>query len=485
MKPVNLKISEVAIRELRLGTITGYAGSASELVEASRGGCLRGQTHGFSQCIGCASSSALCQVSMITDAAVVNHAPVGCAGDFARFNFTYRAGQPERGLPSANGRYFSTNLGEADTIFGALGKLEATIREAYARTGAKAIFVTASCVSGIIGDDIEGLLSSLSEELGIPIAGVYCEGFKSRLWTSGFDAAYHAIARSVVKSPEKKAKRVNVINFFGSHIFEELLEPLGYEVDYLVPFSSVEQLRRASEASLSIQVCHTLGSYLGAALEQAYGVPEIKVPPAYGIAATDAWLRELGRMLDKAEEIESVIAREKAKVEPAIAALREKLRGKRAYLSAGAAHGHAIIGLLRELGLVVEGAAIFHHDPVYDNGQESSDALAFTVKEYGDVPAYNVCNKQAFEVMNILNRMRPDIMIARHSGMTHWAGRLGIPSVVIDDEQLGFGYQGIVNYGEKLVDALDNVEFLENLARHGRMPYSSWWLEQSPFAFRR
>jgi nitrogenase molybdenum-iron protein alpha chain len=485
MKQVNLANSEVQIRELRLGTITAFAGSASELVEGSSAGCLRGQSHGFSQCVGCASSSALCQVSMITDAAVVNHAPVGCASDFVRFNFTYRAGQRERGIPSANGRYFSTNLGEADTIFGGLAKLEATVREAYARTGAKAIFVTASCASGIIGDDIEGLLSSLSEELGIPVAGVYCEGFKSRLWTSGFDAAYHAIARSVIKAPEKKAKRVNVINFFGGHIFEELLGPLGYAVDYITPYSNVGQLRRASEAAATIQVCHTLGSYLGAALEQAYGVPEIKVPPAYGLAATDAWMRELARVLGKSDEIEAVIARERSRVEPRIGALREKLRGKRAYLSAGAAHGHAIIGLLRELGLVVEGAAIFHHDPVYDNGQESSDALAFTVREYGDVPAYNVCNKQAFEVLNILNTLRPDIMIARHTGMTHWAGRLGIPSVVIDDEQFGFGYQGVVNYGEKLVDALDDVEFLQNLARHGRMPYSSWWLAQSPFAFRR
>lgn len=44
---------------------------------------------------------------------------------------------------------------------------------------------------------------------------------------------------------------------------------------------------------------------------------------------------------------------------PLVNEYREKLKGKTAYLTAGAAHGHAIIALLRELGLEVKGAAIF------------------------------------------------------------------------------------------------------------------------------
>lgn len=483
MRIINLKEPEVQIREVRLGSITGFEGTADGLVRCARSGKLRDTNRRFSQCMGCSSGNAFCQLSMIQDAAVINHAPVGCAGDSFSFNFVYRVGQMERSLPPANGRYFNTNIEERDTIFGATQKLEATIREVYERIKPKAIFITTSCASGIIGDDVEGVSNALTEELGIPVVACFCEGFKSKIWTTGFDSAYHSIVRKIVKPPEKKTNKVNIINFWGSHIFDELLKPLGYEPEYIVPFSTVGQLERIAEATATIQICHTLGTYLGAALEKVYGVPEIKSPPAYGIAGTDIWMRELGRVLDRSEEVEEFIKKEHERVIPKLNEYRKKLKGKTAYLTAGAAHGHALIALLRELGLEVQGAAIFHHDPIYDNGDELSDALAHNVKTYGDVPNYNVCNKQAYELVNILNRVRPDIMIARHGGMTLWGAKLGVPTLLIGDEQFGFGYQGVLNYAERILETLDNKEFVTNLAKHSTMPYTKWWLEQNPFHF--
>lgn len=483
MSRFNFTQPEVQIRENRLGSITGFKGTARELVKCSREGKLTECKRKFSQCMGCSSSLAFCQLSMIRDAAVINHAPVGCAGDFPRFNFVYRAGQMERNLPITSGHYFSTNIEERDTIFGATKKLEDTIREVYKRVHPNAIFITTSCASGIIGDDVEGVANDLSDELKIPVVACFCEGFKSRIWTTGFDSAFHSIIRKIVKPPNKKSNKVNIINFFGIHIFDELLRKLGYEAEYIVPYSTIAQLEHISEAAATIQICPTLGTYLGAALEDVYGVPEIKSPPAYGIVATDNWLRELGRVLNRNEEIEEIIEHEHKRVIPKLNEYREKIKGKTAYVTAGAAHGHAIIALLRELGFEIQGAAIYHHDPVYDNGDITSDVLAHVVNTYGDVKNYNVCNKQAYELVNILNRVRPDIMIARHTGMTHWAVKLGIPSLLMDDEQFSFGYQGLLNYAERILETLDTTEFVTNIATHSKIPYTKWWLEQNPFVF--
>lgn len=485
MRKINIIEPEVQTREARLGSITGFAGTAGELTSCARAGTLKDSDRSFSQCMGCSSGNAFCQLSMIADACVINHAPVGCAGDFFTFNFVYRVGQMERDLPPSIGRYFNTNIEENDTIFGAVQKLESTIRAVFEQLQPKAIFITTSCASGIIGDDVEGVANELSSELGIPVVACFCEGFKSKIWTTGFDAAYHSIVRKIVKPPASKSNKVNIINFWGSHIFDELLNELGYQPEYIVPFSTVSQLERISEAAATIQICPTLGTYIGAALEQVYGVPEIKSPPAYGIAGTDQWLRELGRVLHCEEKIERIIQREHARVLPQLQEYREKLQGKTAYLTAGAAHGHSLIALLRELGMEVQGAAIFHHDPIYDHGETASDALEHAVKTYGDVPNYNVCNKQAYELVNILNRVRPDIMIARHGGMTMWGAKLGIPTLLIGDEQFSFGYQGILNYAERILETLDNKEFVTNLAKHSSMPYTKWWLEQNPFSFLR
>lgn len=483
MSKVNLDLPSVPIRELRLGSITAFSGTAKELVERSHEGALKETPRHFSQCMGCSSGQAFCQLSMITDAVVVNHAPVGCMGDAFGFNFVYRVGQMERGLPAAIGRYYSTNLTERDTIFGGLKKLAKTVRLAYEREQPKAIFITTSCASGIIGDDVDNEADKLTKELGIPVVACFCEGFRSRIWTSGFDSAYHAIVRRLVQPPRQKTNKVNIINFWGSHIFDELLESIGYEAQYIVPFCKVEELKYISEAAATIQVCPTLGTYLGAALEQVYGVPEIKAPPAYGLAGTDEWLRELGRVLHREEAMERRIQEGRARVEPQIEAYRKQFAGKTAYLTAGAAHGHSLIAVLRELGLTVQGAAIFHHDPVYDNGSPTSDALAHDVKEYGDVPRFNICNKQAFELVNLLNRIRPDILIARHGGMTVWGAKLGIPTLLVGDEQFSFGYDGVLHYAKRIAETLDNTEFVTNLAKHSSMPYTKWWLEQQPYSF--
>lgn len=483
MSKINLEESAVPIRESRLGSITGYNGSALELVNCAHSGNLKDNPRKFSQCMGCNAGHAFCQLSMIPDAAIVNHAPIGCSGDFFGFNFTYRVEQMKRNLPSTIGRYFSTCIEESDTIFGALNKLEDTIRLAYDRVKPNAIFVTTSCAAGIIGEDTESVTDKLTEELGIPVITVSCEGFRSKIWTTGFDAAYHAILRKIVKPPRKRTNKINIVNFWGSHIFDDFLKDLGYEAQYIVPFSTVKELEYISEATATIHICPSLSTYMGAALEEKFGVKEIKSPPAYGVDGTDTWMREIGRVLNKEAEVEEYIKKEHERVLPKIQEYREKLKGKTAYVTAGAAHGHALLGMLGELGLKVKGAAIFHHDPVYDNGDPQSDALAHVVKTYGDIKHYNVCNKQAFELVNILNRIKPDLMIARHGGMTMWGAKLGIPTLLIGDEQFGFGYQGVLNYASRIVETLENKEFVSNLAKHSTMPYTKWWLDQDPFSY--
>ena len=482
MSTINLNEASVEIRERRLGSVTGFCGSAKELVDCSCGG-LKDMKRGFSQSLGCNSGQAFCQLSMIRDAAVVNHAPVGCAGDFFGFNFTYRVEQTHRGLPEAYGRYFCTCIEEHDTIFGAVQKLENTVRKAYERVHPKAIFVTTSCASGIIGEDIESVLDALSEELGVPVVSAPCEGFRSRVWTTGFDAAYHAILRKIVKPPRKKTNKVNIVNFWGSHIFDELLGALGYEAQYIVPLSTIEELEHISEAAATIHVCPSLSTYIAAGLEQLYGVPELRVPPAYGLKGTDRWVRGLGKLLDREKEVEEYIKSEHSRVEPVIEEYRKKFDGLTAFVTAGAAHGQAIVALLSELGLKVKTAAIYHHDPIYDNGDPKSDLLAQDVELYGDVPTYHVCNKQSFELVNQLRRAKPDLMVARHGGMTIWGAKLGIPTMLVGDEQFGFGYQGIINYARRIEDTLDAIEFVTNLSKHSSNPYTDWWLEQEPGHF--
>ncbi len=486
MSKINLTLPEVQIREIRINSITGYQGDAEELVEASKCG-LKDKERSFSQCLGCATSKAACMAVLIQDAAVISHGPVGCASCLHEFAFTYRVNSPLREVKNPTPRHiFSTNLKEKETVYGGNQKLTNTIHEVYERTHANAIFVLTTCAAGIIGDDVESVCNEVEEELGVPVVAVFCEGFRSRVWTSGFDAAYHAIARKLIEKPRKRRDdMINVINFWGSDVFSEWFAPFGAKPNYITPYSTVNGLRYASEAAATVQACSTLGSYLGAVLEQDFGVPEIPAAPPYGIAQTDRWFRALGKVLGKEEIAEKIIAEKKEKYLPQIEALRKKLGGKTAYVTAGAAHGHALLDVLGELGLKAAGAAIFHHDPVYDSGRDENDQLAQRVSDYGNVPNFNVCNKQEFELVNALNRIRPDVLLARHGGMTLWGAKLGIPALLIGDEHYSMGYEGLVNYGERLLEVIENDEFVKNLEKHAVNPYTKWWFEQESHYFLR
>jgi nitrogenase molybdenum-iron protein alpha chain len=231
-----------------------------------------------------------------------------------------------------------------------------------------------------------------------------------------------------------------------------------------------------------VQMCSTLGTYLAAGLESLYGVPEVKAPPPYGIAGTNAWLRALGKTLDKSAEVEALIASELEAIAPELAGLRRELSGLTGYVAAGAVHGHSIAAVLGELGMKVVGSCFWHHDPKFDNADPAADSLRHVVDTYGDMPV-SVCNKQTYEVVNQLRRLKPDVFLVRHPGMAVWGGKLGIPTFLVEDEHFGLGYRGLLRYGRKIADTVSNPAFYQHLAQHTRLPYTDWWLRQGSSAF--
>ncbi|EPY01067.1 nitrogenase component 1 [Magnetospirillum fulvum] len=499
--PINLKTSVVESREQRLGTIIGWDGKASDLSKESayaRGGCESkcGQkarrvcelNSPFTQGSVCSEQMVECQAGNVRDAVLIQHSPIGCGTGQVIYNSIYRNGLALRGLPVSNLHLISTNLGERDMVFGGVAKLERTIRDAWDRHHPKAIFIATSCATAIIGDDIESVAGQLETELGIPVIPLHCEGFKSKHWSTGFDATQHGILRQIVrKVPEKKQDDlVNVINLWGSDVFTPILAELGLRVNYVVDLATVEDLAQMSEAVATIGFCYTLSSYMAAALEQEFGVTEVKAPQPYGFAGTDAWLREIARVTNREGRAEDYIAREHARVQPRLEELRELLKGKKGYVSTGSAYAHGLIGVLRELGVEVDGSLVFHHDPVYDSQDPRQDSLAHLLDTYGEVPQFTVGNRQQYQFYALLQRVKPDFIIIRHNGLAPLAARLGIPAIPLGDEHHAVGYQGILNLGESILDVLAHKKFHQDLAAHVRLPYRKWWLEQDdPFVLAR
>ncbi len=474
----NLKNANVATRENRLGSITGYCGDLNDLVNQSRCGSLKNKDRCFSQSSTCSSGCAISQLLAIRDVAVIYHAPAGCTGigagvDVLQNQIALRIGEKNESV------VVGTDMNEDDTVFGAADTVRDIVVHTYEKYNPKAIFISSSCVSGVIGEDIDSLVDDLQDELGIPVISIHCEGFKTRIWASGFDISDHAVLQGIVKPPKEKRPVINVKNFFESHRpqITQLFAEFGVTPQFLYSNSTVEELEYISESLATVCICGTLGTYLGNALEELYGVPYVRTINPMGVQGFEAWLREIGKVIDKSDEVEAYIARQREKFIPLIEKEKESLKGLRAVIGMGPGYTYEIARVLQELDIEVVWAAAWHYDYQYDNKQVPP-ALDFLLENSPDNIKLSVADQQNYEVLNILNEFKPDLYFSRHPGSTVWAVKQGVSAVYVADEYMVFGYEGTLRFIKAIKDAVTNRSFEKNLAARTKLPYTDWWYKQ-------
>lgn len=475
---INLNNSNVATRENRIGSITGYIGTLGDLAKQSECGTLKGCSRCFSQSSTCLSSCALAQLSNIRDVAVIHHGPAGCSVAGAGAYYIDKVMAKKRGVTN-NTVYVGTDMNEKDTIFGSTEALRKIILEVNQRYSPKAIFVSSSCATGIIGEDIDSVVDEVKEEIDVPVVAVHCEGFKSRIWATGFDISDHAVLSAIVKPPKQKRNTINFKNFYESARPEiiEIFKHFDLEPIFLYCNSTVEELSHISESLATTCICGTLGNYLGNGLEEKYGVPYIRTINPLGVAGFETWLREIGKVTNRSEKVEKYIAEQRAIYIPQIEEIKKELKGLRAVLGMGPGYTFEVSRVLNELGIEVVWALAWHYDKKYENG-DVPPSMKYLLENDVDFEA-SVADQQNYEVMNVLHKYQPDLYLSRHPGSTVWAIKNGTPAVYVADEYMIFGYQHTLEFAKSILDSIHNRSFEQNLAKRVKLPYTDWWYQQN------
>ncbi|MCS7008312.1 MAG: hypothetical protein NZL93_00050, partial [Chthoniobacterales bacterium] len=132
--------------------------------------CKRSVAGSVSQraCVFCGSRVVLYPIA---DALHVVHGPIGCAA------YTWDIRGAQSSGPQLHRNSFSTDLQERDVIFGGETKLAQALRAWIAAMEPKAAFVYATCISGLIGDDVGAVCKAVAAEMGIPVIPVESPGF--------------------------------------------------------------------------------------------------------------------------------------------------------------------------------------------------------------------------------------------------------------------------------------------------------------------
>ncbi|QUH24744.1 nitrogenase iron-molybdenum cofactor biosynthesis protein NifE [Serpentinicella alkaliphila] len=296
----------------------------------------------------CVYCGARVVLNPITDAYHIVHGPIGCAV----YTWDIRGSLSSREEVYRNS--FSTDLREEDIIFGGEKKLAAAIDEIAAKHSPKLIFVYATCVVGVIGDDLEAVCKEAERKHNIKVVPVQSSGFAGNK-KDGYKAACHALLLG------PKVEKKKGINFLGDFnlagemwIVTSYLKQLGIEVNAKITGDSTfEEIKNAAKSELNIVQCAGSMTYLAKQMEKEYGIPFIDVS-FYGIEDTVTSFEKVIEALgDKYnEEFLDLIKKEALETEKSLMTYKELLKDKKAAIYVGG--GFKAISLIKqfnELGM--------------------------------------------------------------------------------------------------------------------------------------
>lgn len=486
-------------REDRLKACITYGGTVCGLANKTRGCCMQDGDRSFSQGSICLLLPGLAMLNSLPDNVVILHGAIGCGACAHSQNANVRSGGNLHFGKVKDALWLSTALNESDVISGGETKLEKAILEADVRYRPATITVVAGCVPGIIGDDIDGLIDKIQPKVTARLIPVHCEGFKTKIWATAYDAVYHGIGRKLLEEPElnnlsitdeledlkekyRRSHTVNLLNVSSMGKVDEdelsrLLRSLALEVNVFPIFSKPEEMYKVTQAALSISTCPTHDDYFVKYLEEKFGVPYILKHMPIGIENTNRWLRAVAEFFGLSEQAEKLIQKENEQLKEALKEFLPLFKDKKAVIGAGEFRALATSQLLQELGFEIIGIRSYHHDEFAEGEYEK------LIQGGAKDAVINIANVQPFEEANILKRLKPDVFLG-HWNANGTASKLGIATHVVYNSGLSYiGYKGVYEIARRLYRQLTNPIFNKKLSKFTRLPYYEKWYTEDPFNY--
>lgn len=294
----------------------------------------------------CVYCGARVVLNPITDAFHIVHGPIGCAS----YTWDIRGS-----LSSGEDLYrnsFSTDLREQDIIFGGEKRLASAIEEIAEKHHPKLIFVYATCIVGVIGDDVDAVCKIMSKKYGMRVIPVKSPGFSGNK-SVGYKMACNAIMELIPKHSSGQKKGVNILGDFNlageMWIIKDYLKKIGIQVvSTFTGDSSYESLIKSTEAKLNIVQCAGSSTYLANRMEEELGIPYIKVS-FFGIEDTTSSLIRIAEALNDEKAKQKAMdftMKETRKLQDFLNMYRKNLEGKKAAIYVGG--GFKAISLIRQ-----------------------------------------------------------------------------------------------------------------------------------------
>lgn len=250
-------------------------------------------------------------VQAITHALPVLHAGPGCAAKLG-------GGMGGSGYISSQ-VFPCTNISEKEVVFGGTDRLQETIENALHVIKSDLIVVLSSCISEIIGDDVEEVVHSF-QNAGQPVIYASTPGFKNNNYI-GHEWVIQALIEQYLQPSEKKVKGlVNIwagvprqdLFWYGDlRELERLLSEIGLIPNTIFGYGrGIANIDRIPQAEFNLVVSPWVGVQNAIQMQEKFGTPYLHYPNLpIGAYETSEFLRTVADFAGiEKNKVEGVIA---------------------------------------------------------------------------------------------------------------------------------------------------------------------------------
>lgn len=399
---------------------------------------------------GCAFDGAMIALVPVTDAVHLVHGPIACLGNSWEGRGSLSSG------PDLHRRGFTTDVSEQDVVFGGEKRLYRAILEAATRYRPAAVFVYATCVTALIGDDIDAVCKAAREAAGLPVIPVPSPGFAGSK-NLGTRLAGEALLSHVIGTGEPEYTTPYDINLIGEYNIAgelwdvlPLFDRLGIRVlSRLTGDARYRELTYAHLARVNMVVCARALLNVARKMEERWGIPWFE-GSFYGIRDTSDALRRIARLLGDPglkARTEALVAAEEAALSRRLAPYRARLAGRRAVLYTGGVKSWSVVSALQDLGLEV----------VATGTSKSTEGDVERIKDLLGEDARLIEEGNPRELLRIVRESGADILIAGGRNMyTALKGRIPFLDINQERHHAYAGYGGMLELARRLDLALSS-----------------------------
>ncbi|NOZ04346.1 MAG: nitrogenase iron-molybdenum cofactor biosynthesis protein NifE [FCB group bacterium] len=426
-------------------------------------GCERNSVAGsVSQraCVFCGSRVVLYPIA---DALHLIHGPIGCAA------YTWDIRGALSSGPKLHRLSFSTDIQEKNVIYGGEKKLYNSLIELIDIYHPKAAFVYATCIVGIIGDDVDAVCKRVAGEKGIPVLPVHSEGFKGTK-KDGYRAACEALLKIIGREATDKVPEfsINILGDFNiageTWVIRDYYRRMGVEVvSVMTGDGRVADIGRSHGASLNVIQCSGSMMYLAKKMKEKYGIPYIRVS-YFGIEDTSEALFAVARFFNDTEILERtglLVESEVERVNRQIQRYRKKLKGRKATIYVGGAFkAFSLIKALHLLGMEV--AVV---------GSQTGNIDDYTRLKDMCLPGTIILDdSNPVELANFSLEKEVDLFIGgvKERPLAYKLG-IGFCDHNHERKQILAGYEGMVNFAKEVYSSVMSPVWRFSPRKTGRM----------------